>query len=126
MSSDLYLIAHKVRNQTAFDIARHLCPNEKPCQPNCGGWDGEKCKFEGEWIIPTSGHRAYPYSFFKLDDLYVESLGPVLNMFEEMPRNWPDHYACNDRSAPASGSLSSILSKLGLSRKPSELINRRI
>ena len=59
--SKLYLIAHKVRGEPAFDIAIKM-----------GDW----------WIIPTSGHRAYPYwhcGFVPLET------GP-------MPADLPDHY----------------------------------
>ena len=61
--SELYLIAHKVRGEPAFDIAI-----------NMGGW----------WIIPTSGHRAYPYWH---QPIYLEDwqLPPV-------PADLPDHY----------------------------------
>ena len=41
--SDLYLILHKVRGEPAFDIATRL-----------------QIADEEGWIIPTSGHRAYP------------------------------------------------------------------
>ena len=51
--SDPYLILHKVRGQPAFDIAERL------------DLDGERI-----WIIPTSGHRAYPVHYWNLDDLY--------------------------------------------------------
>lgn len=48
MLDDLYLIAHSVRGEPAFDIALRCedmgTPNDE------GPW----------WIIPTSGHRAYP------------------------------------------------------------------
>ena len=42
--SELYLIAHRVRGEPAFDIAQ---------RSQIGDEEG--------WIIPTSGHRAYPY-----------------------------------------------------------------
>jgi len=51
--SDLYLILHKVRGEPAFDIGQHL---------DIGA--------EQHWIIPTSGHRAYPVRWWNLDDLY--------------------------------------------------------
>lgn len=68
-----HLIAHLVRSRPAFDIAHRVCPGSPPCQPLCGLFDGESCVAQDEdwWIIPTSGHRAYPYWFTELDDLYL-------------------------------------------------------
>ena len=61
--SELYLIAHKVRGEAAFDVAIKM-----------GDW----------WIIPTSGHRAYPWAYFDIDaEMYAA--GP-------MPTDLPDHY----------------------------------
>jgi hypothetical protein len=68
---ELFLIAHKVHGQVAYDVAqRWLLSNGRPL-----------------WLIPTSGHRAYPLRWLKLDDslaltLSVEELASV-----------PDHYA---------------------------------
>lgn len=71
MSETLYLIAHKVSGQPAFDVAIQL----------------EGVNDDGDiiWIIPTSGHRAYPFHAEPLEkdlDRYVEA----------MPHNLPDHY----------------------------------
>jgi hypothetical protein len=68
--SDLYLIAHKVRGESAFDIAVKMPMAD-------GDW----------WIIPTSGHRAYPYwnnPVPPIDD-YRWGVPP-------MPSDLPDHY----------------------------------
>ena len=46
MTAEPFLIAHKVRGQAALDVAEPMIV------------DGETW-----WIIPTSGHRAYPYGF---------------------------------------------------------------
>jgi len=56
--TDLYLIAHKVRGEPAFDIATHLtCPKCEATDDHCSACDGA-----GHWwIVPTSGHRAFPY-----------------------------------------------------------------
>ena len=65
----LYLIAHKVRGQQALDIAIQMTMGDEL-------W----------WIIPTSGHRAYPYWHYRLGDLFAHQLvGPP-------PADWPDHY----------------------------------
>ena len=60
MSNELYLILHKVRGEPAFDIASRL---------DIGS--------AGGWIVPTSGHRAYPYRWWNLDDL-AEAIVPGL------------------------------------------------
>jgi hypothetical protein len=59
-----------VRGQPAFDIATRL---------QIGDEEG--------WIIPTSGHRAYPYEHWLLSDIANITV-PVT-----LPPNWPDHYA---------------------------------
>ncbi len=76
--SALYLIAHKVRGEPAFDIAeRMVCPlcDSAGC-PECddGFW----------WIIPTSGHRAHPYAHKECE---WDALSVGLP-----PSDLPDHY----------------------------------
>lgn len=112
--TELYLIAHKVRGEATFDIGQHLeC---KVCQ-GIGGHDPRKNDYEGPpchacegegfwWIIPTSGHRAYPFWSAPLkelvhllhdggnDDIEYRHIGLD---FVEMPDNWPDHYSVNDQ-----------------------------
>lgn len=90
--TDLYLIAHKVRNEPAFDVATRM-----EC-PICGGAGTDtivdsdveiqchECDSLGYWwIIPTSGHRAYPYQEWKLWDICNIAIA-------ELPVDWPDHY----------------------------------
>ena len=64
--SELYLIAHKVRGEPALDIAIKM-------EMVDGCW----------WIIPTSGHRAFPYWHKLLGDWQPA---------EPMPADLPDHY----------------------------------
>ena len=81
--SEPYLILHKVRGESAFDIAIKL---DHPIDD-----DGPI------WLIPTSGHRAYPFQWHKL---YSVSLEQFLSAPTDIiPSDWPDHYSCNDRSA---------------------------
>lgn len=84
--SDLYLIAHLVRGQPAFDIAEEIEPDL--------------------WIIPTSGHRAYPYWSIELDLLgIITASGMSIQECYSMspiPPNHPDHYA-NLPAAPGRG-----------------------
>ena len=61
----LYLIAHKVRGEQAFDIAIQMVMAD-------GLW----------WVIPTSGHRAYPYWWTSIDPDGCPGL----------PHDLPDHY----------------------------------
>src|SRR6185369_17577705 len=63
---DLYLIAHKVRGEPAFDIAQHMtCPACEGTNDHCVSCDGA-----GHWwIIPTSGHRAWPIMTWPLKEL---------------------------------------------------------
>jgi hypothetical protein len=86
--SDLYLIAHKVRGEAAFDIAQRLPELDK---------DGEEA-----WIIPTSGHRAYPYWWIAINEvpdleLLFQSAAPFDPRIQ-CPPDWPDHYSVNDRA----------------------------
>ena len=62
--TELYLILHKVRGEPAYDIAMEV---------------GDM------WIIPTSGHRAYPLTYTLLS-----SLMPIDNV--DLPSDLPDHY----------------------------------
>jgi hypothetical protein len=75
--TERYLIAHKVRGEPAFDIAINIGDEE-------GG---------DLWIIPTSGHRAYPYWYKSLSEvttnLHFTDIPPL-------PLALPDHYQCND------------------------------
>ena len=48
----IFLIAHKVRGEPAFDVAELLSIGP-----------------EEAWIIPTSGHRAYPLAYWAIEDL---------------------------------------------------------
>lgn len=114
MSSESYLICHKVRGEPAFDIAIKLQIGEE----------------EG-WIIPTSGHRAYPYFEVRLEDA-CENLSSLSATATgglsppPMPPNHPDHYA----PEPAPKGLgqvaaSTLLAALGLGKKATA-VKRRV
>ncbi len=104
--TDPFLIAHKVRGEPAFDIAiRFRCPI---CEAAIQGldkgtasWGCNECDGDGGWwwIIPTSGHRAYPYWNRPLKNqrfFHEENDGPVGEWLEQvalyMPPSLPDHY----------------------------------
>lgn len=103
--ADPYLIAHKVCGQPAFDVAiRMKCPE---CGGNGGTFDGStllltchECDGLGFWwIIPTSGHRAYPWyavPYGRLMMLVELAIGAVPEYIDRlmppMPIDLPDHY----------------------------------
>jgi hypothetical protein len=72
---ELYLIAHKVRSELAFDIAQRVVIGD-----------------EDVWFIPTSGHRAYPLRWQPLTETLAESFSADKIEGEERER-LPDHYA---------------------------------
>lgn len=100
---ELFLIAHKVSGEAAFDVAIQMeCPICHDAN-SCGDYEGpqcEECEGEGHWwIIPTSGHRAYPYHYWPWDELtcdshenYGDDINYVPIIAPEMPSGLPDHY----------------------------------
>lgn len=113
----LYLIAHKVRGEPAFDIATQI---------EIGNETG--------WIIPTSGHRAYPYWFqelldcgvsqlpngcwaYGIDPIYLECKGLIPIPDDD----WPDHYPT--RASPSTST--DLLAALGLTKPKASTIIRR-
>jgi hypothetical protein len=116
--SEPFLILHKVHGAPAFDIAERNDDMGTPSDP--GPW----------WIIPTSGHRAYPVwwlelSYFAVTEAIIHTSGllPPFTIADDIP----DHYAASasrSRLATAAGDLLSIL---GLGRaKPQEPVKRRV
>ncbi len=121
MSTELYLIAHKVRGEPAFDIAQHLtCPKCEGTDDHCSACDGA-----GHWwVIPTSGHRAWPYWSQPLHKTYVLNKDitqweNVTTLPEEMPPLLRDHYT-TEREA-----VIDLTRTLGLEAKPTAPIVRR-
>jgi hypothetical protein len=108
-NSELYLIAHKVRGEPAFDVAERI---------NIGDEEG--------WIIPTSGHRAYPYWHLELDVAVDWELVRILHEpVPPMPADLEDHYTVRaDPKAPPP-TASALLTALGLGR-PKVTIQRRV
>lgn len=127
-----FLITHLVRGQPAFDIAEQMtCPICK------GDYDIDRdeesmcadCDDTGYWwIIPTSGHRAYPYKQWELTDLEGDVgqgywAGILL---ETAAAGLPDHYSINNRALRSAPS-SSLADRLGLNlRQSSAPIRRRV
>lgn len=106
MSEDLYLIAHRVRGAPAFDIAIILDQIDE---------DNEVM-----WIIPTSGHRAYPYWWYQLDRVFN-----VMFLIDKpptsIPTDLPDHYHLEQttRTSP-----SDLLSRLNLRPTQPPIVRR--
>jgi hypothetical protein len=76
-----YLILHKVRGEPAFDIADQIEGSGTESDP--GPW----------WIIPTSGHRAYPYQHWPMQMMWHHTTnGDYVPTLVEPPAGWPDHY----------------------------------
>jgi hypothetical protein len=109
---DLCLIAHKVSGERAFDVAiRMECPE---CHGNCrdgrapNGYTCVECDCFGYWwIIPTSGHRAYPYWNDPLQ-WYIDEICQV----PEMPESLPDHYTITASPAETRSKLEALLARL--------------
>ena len=74
-----YLILHKVSGEPAFDIAHRMMIGDE----------------EG-WIVTTSGHRAYPYKKWALEDLYCKNEDCLYEY--DIPDDWPDHYNIHKKS----------------------------
>jgi hypothetical protein len=116
-----YLILHRVRGLPAFDIARRLtctvCNGSEIKE--IGAYLGspcDNCEDGHIWLIPTSGHRAYPWHTIPLGDL-AERYDSFLGFNAPfMPEGWPDHYACNNPSTK-SESGANLLDRLGLTPK---------
>jgi hypothetical protein len=71
MDEALYLISHRVRGELAYDVALRVLLS--------GG--------EERWLIPTSGHRAYPLAY--------KALAPIAGEMTKCA-GWsavPDHYS---------------------------------
>lgn len=108
-----FLILHRVRDAPAFDIAEKI------------GEDSQ-----GDiWIIPTSGHRAYPAMWWNMSMLECKDGQPIPTYNDASVLDFfgfiPDHYSCNAPSKTAKpahrGLGQSLLASLGLTKK----INRR-
>ncbi len=107
--TDLYLIAHKVRGEPAFDIA------EKLICPECLGRECAECDESGHWwIASTSGHRAYPYWTCNLGAVDFPDQQTAEFHLSDMPPSLPDHYPTRQapKAEPSTGR--SLLSALGL------------
>lgn len=84
----MFIIAHKVRGELAFDVAIQMhvpALNET--------W----------WIIPTSGHRAYPLNTWEIANPFTDDLDLA---------SVPEHYAHADAPAQPPLDLKEFLNSL--------------
>jgi|SRR5580693_94620 hypothetical protein len=109
--SEPFLILHKVRGAPAFDIAEQMIVE---------GYD------EPWWIIPTSGHRAYPWWWVEIND--VPDIQCLLDSTPSgLPDNWPDHYQASEARSRLATAAGDLLSLIGLGKaKPQEPVKRRV
>lgn len=118
--TDPFLIAHKVRGEPAFDVAVQMeCPECGGDQDHLGIGCHECDSLGYWWIIPTSGHRAYPWwstNLLDIDDSYYLKFEEDKSGFLEgpgpMPSSLPDHYTT--RAAPKV----SLAEALGIKSRP--------
>ena len=91
----LHLIVHKVKGQAAIDVAQRVVIGD-----------------EDVWLIPTSGHRAYPFAHQALGDS-AERMTEFANGAE-----WdalPDHYPGATQRKGTFAQLRSLVQPVGLS-----------
>lgn len=113
MNEELFLIAHKVRGEAAFDVAIQM-----------------QVEDELWWIIPTSGHRAYPWAAIPLDHCIMPHNAGTrrihISLLGEMPSDLPDHYTTRASPAERAAEGQGLLAKLGLTRKAIPFTDRRV
>lgn len=117
--TDLFLIAHRVRDEPAFDVASQMpcpiCGVDGP-EPTCSECDGTGYW----WIVPTSGHRAYPWWHEPLlGDFQSLGFRDSWIVLPDMPQGLPDHYTSRAASPVPTG-LAALLAK----RKPMNVERR--
>lgn len=116
MSDELYLIAHKLRGAPTFDIAIQMIMDDEV-------W----------WILPSTGHRAYPSAWQPLQTLLVEGSPTTYDKWCMLPADLPDFYQvttpqitkAENRMSAAAGR--SLLESLGLVKdKPHPAVSGKI
>ena len=119
---DLYLIAHKVRGEPAFDIAQHMtCPACEGTDDHCISCDGA-----GHWwIIPTSGHRAWPIMTWPLAELECNDGFGILVEAGPLAAH-PEFMGVRDHYTTVAEAALDLTKALGLTAKPSAPILRRM
>jgi hypothetical protein len=82
MEDEAHLILHLVRGEPEFGVAVPM---------DCNG--------EIVWVICSSGHRAWPFKKWPLENLvdtsdinYAGRHNRPLDFLDTVPEDWPDHY----------------------------------
>jgi hypothetical protein len=135
--SDPFLILHKVHSAPAFDIAeRHDTIPTGEARYNTDGTVrlsnlaldiiDEELDPPPWWIIPTSGHRAYPWWWVEINN--VPDIQCLLDSTPSgMPDNWPDHYQASEARSRLATAAGDLLSLIGLKPKAAaEPVKRRV
>lgn len=123
--SNLFLIAHKVHGEPAFDVATRMecpeCMNSDQLDPPGSCSECDSLGFW--WIIPTSGHRAYPYWDRSFSEMETCQSGCVfVTLPDEMPPDLPDHYI--HREAPKVDLATALGIKPKVEAKLSPIVRR--
>ena len=108
-----YLILHKVRGLPAFDIAI-LC-EDMGTEEDPGPW----------WIIPTSGHRAYPSDYVRLDWLQTNMGEYAVEHMASPTEDLPDHCHYDLDRTPGPIASLDVASALAALIKPQTPMVRR-
>ena len=105
--SELYLGAHVVRGALAFDVMEEI---------EIGSEQG--------WIVPTSGHRAYPFWVHELEFCFVNNQHEnPMEVCGAPPPEQQDHYALS--AAPkGQGLIKNLAERLGFVPKPPTISRR--
>jgi hypothetical protein len=110
----LYLILHKVRGEPAFDIAERCEAMGTEGDP--GPW----------WIIPTSGHRAWPLRTWDMVELGFGP-NPLEWATDDQWDTFPDHYQLTvapRKTKSTDAEEWKMLEELGFERKGGNITRR--
>ena len=116
----MYLIAVKSRGEPSFEIAERMtCPECNGIyldQISEKGFECGECA-EGYWWITNNGHRAYPFRYWDMDDIYDGSdydAPKPISMLDTMPEDAVDLYPTRSSPKAESSSGKQLLLQLGL------------
>lgn len=115
--AQLFLIAHKVRGEPAFDVATRIecaeCNGNTPESGHCAECDD----FGYWWIVPTSGHRAYPAANWELSTFRLGGQRVIDDLLGLDYSRLPDHYAVRASARAPAQPPSGIAALLATARK---------
>lgn len=100
--SEPFLILHKVRGEPAYDVAEYLGEDN----------DGPL------WIIPTSGHRAWPIESRPLTERWCFETDRFAAL--------PDHYRVSREPKAILTNARDLLARIGLGSQRPDIKRRKI